>query len=221
VVLGNRRHGDVAGAEIPARYFSFVRSGDARPLVAVLEHNRRDLLSLAALTVQLLHLIDAGPDAAGSAQEALALGRTYQRSGLGARAIAAFERALHLSVRAGPRTPVIALQAHRALAVIARRYRLHDEAARRWQQLLEVPACPSHIAREALEALAIHHEHRLRDLSAAKAFALRSLGQVGPVGPAENRSARALRQRLARLERKMTSTTARAGAAEARLDLTD
>ena len=33
-VLGARRAGDVPGFEIPARYFQFVRSGDARPLVA-------------------------------------------------------------------------------------------------------------------------------------------------------------------------------------------
>ena len=47
-MLGMRRAGDVPGFEIPARYFQFVRSGDARPLAAVLEHNRLDLLSLAA-----------------------------------------------------------------------------------------------------------------------------------------------------------------------------
>src|SRR5262249_51802352 len=44
--LGARRVADVPQAEIPARYFHFVRTGDARPLVAVLEHNRRDLLTL-------------------------------------------------------------------------------------------------------------------------------------------------------------------------------
>ena len=54
---------DVPGFEIPARYFQFVRSGDARLLSGVLEHNRRDLVSLALITVRLLHLIDAGPDA--------------------------------------------------------------------------------------------------------------------------------------------------------------
>ena len=43
------RAGDVPGFEIPARYFQFMRTGDARPLAAVLEHNRLDLLSLAGL----------------------------------------------------------------------------------------------------------------------------------------------------------------------------
>src|SRR5438045_2648872 len=38
------RVGDVPGMEIPARYFRFLRSGDARPLQPVLEHNRIDLV---------------------------------------------------------------------------------------------------------------------------------------------------------------------------------
>src|SRR6266511_2693124 len=60
-VLGTRRAGDIPGFEIPARYFQFVRSGDARPLTAVLEHNRLDLLSLAALTSRACDLARTGP----------------------------------------------------------------------------------------------------------------------------------------------------------------
>src|SRR6187549_811428 len=45
-LLGHEREGDVPGFEIPARYFRYVHTGDARPLGAVLEHNRLDLLSL-------------------------------------------------------------------------------------------------------------------------------------------------------------------------------
>jgi uncharacterized protein YprB with RNaseH-like and TPR domain len=46
-ILGANRVGDVPGFEIPARYFQFLRAGDARPLGAVFEHNRLNLLSLA------------------------------------------------------------------------------------------------------------------------------------------------------------------------------
>src|SRR5262249_28864120 len=52
-MLGVRRVGDVPGLEIPRRYFQFIRTGDSRPLAAVLEHNRLDLLTLAALTARL------------------------------------------------------------------------------------------------------------------------------------------------------------------------
>jgi hypothetical protein len=63
---------------------------------------------------------------------------------------------------------------------------------------VEMRGCPAPIAREATEALAIHHEHRLRDLPAARTFALQSL-ESGP-GRAWTES---VRHRLARLERKI------------------
>jgi hypothetical protein len=52
--------------------------------------------------------------------------------------------------------------------------------------------------REASEALAIHHEHRSKDLEAARAFALRAL-DVDP----DPRSEHGLQHRLERLKRKM------------------
>ena len=47
--------------------------------------------------------------------------------------------------------------------------------------------CPSTSRARRLEALAIHHEHRLRDIEAAKAFALHSLG-IEAAGAANRRS---------------------------------
>jgi hypothetical protein len=59
-ILGFERVGDVPGAEIPGRYFDYIRRGDATPLVEVFEHNRLDLVSLAALTAIVLSMIDGG-----------------------------------------------------------------------------------------------------------------------------------------------------------------
>ncbi len=96
-VLGARRKGDVPGFEIPARYFDFLRSGDARPLAGVLEHNRLDLLSLAGLAARLLDLLKKGPAAARHAREALALGRVYAHRGLESRAMEAYECAINFN----------------------------------------------------------------------------------------------------------------------------
>jgi uncharacterized protein YprB with RNaseH-like and TPR domain len=199
-VLGARRVNDVPGFEIPARYFQFVRSGDARPLAAVLEHNRRDLLSLAGLTARLLRLVAAGPGEAGDAREALALGRVYSRSGLEGRARDALTRAIDMT-GAGPRrgvTGALRIAALHALAICERRARRFEAAAGRWRAMLEMPECPVHLAREATEALAIHHEHRVRDLPVARMFALRSL-ETEP-GPARQD---AVRRRVTRIDRKM------------------
>jgi uncharacterized protein YprB with RNaseH-like and TPR domain len=198
-VLGIRRIDDVPGFEIPARYFQFIRSGDARPLSAVLEHNRLDLISLAGLTARLVYLVEAGPGATDAIGEVFALGRVYARSGLGWRAEDAYERTIALSGSAPELSPIKA-EALRILAVEARRARRYEQAAERWRQLLEMPHGPRHFVREAIEALAIHHEHRARDLTAAKAFALR-----GVELEAEPAWGDAARHRLARIERKMVS----------------
>ncbi len=222
-LLGARRQGDVPGFEIPSRYFHFVRTGDARPLRAVFEHNRRDLLSLAALTARALHLVRSGPEATGDPREALALGHVYDRAGLAVRARDAYLRAVSLTgastAQAGAATlhgasmaftdtsmvlsdasmASLRIAALRALALASRRSRAYGEAAGYWRQILDVRGCPSHVGCEASEALAIHHEHRVRDLAAAKAFALRSLES----GTHWNE---AVRYRLARIERKMSAS---------------
>ena len=61
--------------------------------------------------------------------------------------------------------------------------------------------CPAPIVREAAEALAVHHEHRVRDLTLAHRFALGTLAAVN--GSARPSLAQAVRHRLARIERKI------------------
>jgi uncharacterized protein YprB with RNaseH-like and TPR domain len=199
-VLGARRRGDVPGHEIPERYFRFVRSGDWRPLEAVLEHNRLDLLSLAGLTARLLELVHAGADAATTGREALALGHVYARAGFDARARGAWQRALALCRAPSGAFEAVKVDALRALARSWRRGRAFDEAAACWHRLLDIRGCPPPVVREATEALAIHHEHRIHDLLSARRYAVRTLEEGSR--PAQAESAR---HRLARLDWKLHS----------------
>ena len=203
-ILGVRRAGDVHGFEIPGRYFQFVRTGDARPLAAVLEHNRLDLLSLAALAARLFHVTRHGPDAARDAREALALGHVYMRGGLTVRACDAYRRAVEMTER-GAVSQLVRIESLRALALNHRRARQHADAAACWRRLVEAPGCPPRIVREATEALAVHHEHRERDLETAKTFALRGL-DLG----SEPLWVGAARYRLARLDRKLAAESRKA-----------
>jgi hypothetical protein len=206
-VLGVFRHDDIAGFEIPSRYFHFVRSGDVGPLGAVLEHNRRDLVSLAALTAQALYLVRDGPVRAHRPREALALGRTYSRAGLAARARAAYEQAVGLCGADGWRlaeTASVYVEALRALARDSRRARRYHEAAGYWRRILDARAGPAAIRREASEALAIHHEHRVGDLAEARAFALDAVDR----GSLSIRH-QAARHRLTRIQRKLDELNAR------------
>ena len=95
-ILGVQRFDDVPGFEIPSRYFNYLRTGDLAPLAAVFEHNRLDLLSLAALTAIAAGMAGEGPAGAPSPHEALAMGQIYVRLGRWDEADACFARAAGL-----------------------------------------------------------------------------------------------------------------------------
>lgn len=201
---GVEREGDVPGYEIPDRYFSFVRSGDARPLDAVLEHNRLDLLSLACVTAHACQMLDAGPFGARSPREALGLGRIFLSGGRLDEARECFAAAGGLQAPTpGKAAPMVQIEALRALALVSRRQRRFDDAAAAWQRVVDLPDSPAHIVREATEALAVHYEHRRRDIPTARSLALQALTH-GEGGRREN----AIRHRVARLDRKLGAADA-------------
>jgi hypothetical protein len=199
-ILGLSREDDVPGYEIPARYFQFARTGDARGLVQVFEHNRFDLLSLAALTAVVLRLVESGPPATRAPHECLALGRLYEAAG---RVQQATECYRHVADRgshteAGEQEPVwVRIEGLRCLAARLHRERRHSEAAAAWQRLLGLEPDAA-TEGEACEALAIHHEHRSRDLESARHYAGRALERESDL-----RRQAGLRHRLQRLARKM------------------
>ena len=194
-IAGLHRVGDVPGYEIPSRFFRFVRTGDARPLEAVMEHNRLDLISLAAVLARAIVLITRGPSAAITAQEAYGLARVYERGGEFENAEASLLRTIEFAKRVGAE-PEVHGEALRRLAWVRRRDRRPHEAAEAWNELAVLPRCAAALRREAKEALAIHHEHRLKDLRSARQHALDLLAE----GVA-NRAR--VQHRLDRLERKL------------------
>ena len=170
-IAGLHRVGDVPGYEIPSRFFRFVRDGDARPLEAVLEHNRLDLISLAAVLARAITLITR-----------VRLRRRPRRRPTAWRASTSAParttmprprccRTIEFAQRVGAE-PEVHAEALRRLAWIRRRGCRPHEAAEAWSELAVLPRCAASLRREAKEALAIHHEHRLKDLQAARQHAL-------------------------------------------------
>jgi uncharacterized protein YprB with RNaseH-like and TPR domain len=198
VLFGVVRVNDVPGFEIPSRYFRFLRSGDARPLEPVLEHNRMDLVSLAAVTARALALVEHGSAACRDGWERVALGRLFDRLGDEARSM----ECLEIASRDGDRE--VRVEALARLASRHRRARRHEEAAAAWQQVLALTECDRAgargraIAREAAEALAVHQEHRARNLQAARELARAALTLERTRSGAD-----ALEYRLKRLDRKI------------------
>ena len=200
-LAGYHRIGDVPGFEIPSRYFRFVRDGNAHPLEAVLEHNRIDLISLALVTARALRMITEGPQSTSHPRECLGLGRLYERAGVMENAEACFAQAAALAARVG-REPDVRADALRRLALLRRRGGRRAEAAAAWYELVNVPGCPSILRREAREALAIHHEHRSRDLETARTYVLDVLAEGTTL-----RSRAQAEYRLHRIERKIERAT--------------
>ncbi len=199
VLFGVRRVGDVPGFEIPGRYFDYMRSGDAGPLEPVFEHNRLDLLSLAVITARALRALADAPGGSTSARESLAAGRLLERAGRLDTAERCYRDAAERATNErGPDPMAVRVDALRALAVRLRRAGRYEEAADCWRRIVAEPGAAPAIRREALEALAIHYEHRAADLDQARRFARLSLSvRVG------TRRMEAGRYRLARIDRKL------------------
>lgn len=195
-ILGFHRVGDVPGFEIPERYFHFLRTGDGAAISGVLDHNRHDLVSLAGVMSHALALASDGPEACRESCEQLALGRLYERAGEGERALLSYR----LAVSGGERG--VRLGALARLAALLGRVGRHEDAASSWQDVLDHArrfGAPPAIEHRAVQALAVHHEHRARDLTTAHRYAERLNRQAS--GRAQQDAA----HRLGRIERKMGS----------------
>lgn len=199
-LFGVTRVGDVPGCEIPGRFFNFLRSGDPRPLEPVLEHNRLDLVSLAAVLARGVQLARGGASSCRDGAEALALGRVYERAGHTEHAEGCYACAV------GAPAPEVRGEALYRLGLRHRRERRFAEAASAWREIIELtePRTIRRLVRLAdlrqfaAEALAIHHEHRQRDLDGARELALFALQE------AAGARADGMRHRLARIDRKIS-----------------
>jgi uncharacterized protein YprB with RNaseH-like and TPR domain len=208
-LLDVQRVGDVPGWEIPSRYFQFLRTGEPRLLEAVLEHNRLDLVSLAAVVARAVSLVEGGAEVCADEHESLALGKLFDRAGRTSAAEACYRRA---SIDGD--APVRA-EALVRLALRCRREQRHREAVEAWNAILDLRGAemPVTLARRvALEALAIHHEHRAHDFNAAREFAVAALD-----ADERPRWRHDVRHRLARLDRKLAGTRTQGPSASAPL----
>lgn len=188
-VIGLEREDDVPSGLIPALYFDFLRSRRAAPLVRVFDHNRHDVLSLIALLGWFGRAL-AAHDHLG-AEDLAGLGRLWEPVDL-EQALACYRAALTADL-AGP-------AAHRVRLRLAR----WEKRAARWDAacaLWEVARYHDAFDREPWEEIAKFHEHRTRDLAAARGVTGEALALArGAAAP--ERVIAALEHRLARLDRR-------------------
>ncbi|PYM20360.1 MAG: hypothetical protein DMD78_21815 [Candidatus Rokuibacteriota bacterium] len=191
-VLGLAREDDVPGGLIPMLYFDYLRSRRAAPLCRVFEHNRADVLSLVALVGWFGRAL---ADTSGVRPEELAgLGRLWEPCDL-ERALGCYRAALE----AGVPEPV-ARWARLRLAWWEKRAARWDAACELWEAARQHDLFDP----RPWEELAKFHEHRARDLTAARAVVEDALGLARTAGAA-SRVLEAFAYRLARLDRRLAA----------------
>ena len=195
-LMGLRRHGDIPGEEIPQVYFDWVRRRDARLLARVFEHNRQDIVSLAALAVLACQWVEESR--AEDPRDIFSLGRVLERGRRYERSEAEYRRALSAG------SADVRGRALLRLGWRAKRAGDHAHAAERWAQAGEAGEV------EGWRELAMHHEHRSRDLAQALAAVERGMRLVEAVAGDDRRArhqAEAFERRRQRLRRKQARAT--------------
>jgi uncharacterized protein len=152
-LLRVRRNGDVPGDEIPHIYFDYVRRRDPRALARIFHHNRLDILSLAALSALACQWVSE-TGWAEDPRDIVSLGRVLERAQLHDRSEAEYRRALDGQ---GATRSFALLR----LAARAKRDGAHESAVAFWEEAAAAGEWT------ALRELAMHYEHRLRDIGRA------------------------------------------------------
>jgi len=194
-VLRFSRDDDLPGALIPSVYFEYLRRRRLDQLPRVFEHNRRDVLSLAALAGRVGAVVDGAPMPDLSPEELAGVGRLWEPFDL-ERGLACYQMALALGLGAPGR--------ERLLFKLAR----HEKRRQRWNEARSLweAAISGHRGFDPhpWEEIAKVHEHRWRDLEAARAIVEDALSRARSHGAPE-RVLDALEHRLQRLARRLGS----------------
>jgi tetratricopeptide (TPR) repeat protein len=189
-VLGVARDSDVPGGAIPSLYFDWLRARRASPLARVFAHNRDDVLSLAALLGWFAQALGEAPSL--SASEWAGLGRLWEPVDV-EQALACYRTALERGL-AGEHAHVVRL-----------RLAWWEKRAARWEAacaLWETARDHADFDPRPWEELAKFHEHRARDLAAARAVVTDALdlARAAGAGPGVLET---FTYRLSRLERRL------------------
>lgn len=190
-VLGDTRTDDLPGAQIPQRYFEFLKTQEFALLEDVLRHNLQDVESLASLTGHLCAVFRA-PETLQHPEDMLGVGKTLLRTAHTQEG----RRCLKLLA-----TSRVSAHANRYLSLSYKRRREWTQSVAVWQAMIsrgegglwpyvELAKYYEHIARDVPRALRYTH--------AALSYAL----NVSLLGTADAALIDALHKRIARLNRK-------------------
>ena len=193
VILGRPREEDIPGSEVPQRYFTYLKTGQAELLSDVLKHNAQDIASLCVL---LNHMADLylHPEKIRFSEDVYSMGRALERVEKTEQARKCYRLASR--GRMGDR-------ASSALAVSYRRSGQRENAAQVWREMIR----EGRGGAEPYIELAKYEEHVRRDVRAALQLTEQAIVRLSEPGIGQDETVQQaqneLQYRWQRLKRKL------------------
>ncbi|HEX5531029.1 MAG TPA: ribonuclease H-like domain-containing protein [Methylomirabilota bacterium] len=196
------RDDDLPGALIPTVYFEYLRRKRPDELPRVFEHNRHDILSLAALTGWVAEAVVRAPIPELEPEALAGLGRLLELTEP-ERSLACYRMALDSGLPTPSRERLLL-----RLAQAEKRRARWDEARVLWEAAARAPR---EFDPRPWEEIAKVHEHRRRDLAAARGVVEEALA-LARRHRASERVLAAFEHRLHRLARRIERGVGLSGA---------
>ena len=196
------RDDDLPGALIPTVYFEYLRRKRPDELPRVFEHNRHDILSLAALTGWVADAVVRAPIPELEPEALAGLGRLLELTEP-ERSLACYRMALDSGLPTPSRERLLL-----RLAQAEKRRARWDEARALWEAAARAPR---EFDPRPWEEIAKVHEHRRRDLAAARGVVEEALA-LARRHRASERVLAAFEHRLHRLARRIEHGVGLSGA---------
>jgi len=197
-IVRAERDEDIPGAEIPMRYFQYIRTGDESLIEPILYHNQEDILSLLGVVIAGALLLGRGqrPEA-GEEMDPLDLvgvGRLYESAGDTERSAELFERALKRNL-----SGELSVRVHKKLSAHFKKNRNWEKAVVLWKDLSRQDQL------DAFRELAMYYEHREKKYEEALRAAEEGLAMSMGLSGAHEQD---FRKRLERIQGKMARAIA-------------
>lgn len=202
IILRFTREDDLPGALIPAVYFEYLRRKRPDELPRVFEHNRHDILSLAALTGWVADAVTRAPVPDLDPEALAGLGRLLEASAP-ERSLACYRMALESGLPTPSRERLLL-----RLASGEKRRARWDEARALWETAAH---CTREFDPRPWEEIAKVHEHRRRDLATAREVVEQAL-DLARRHRASERVLAAFEHRRERLVRRLERSVGLSGA---------
>jgi tetratricopeptide (TPR) repeat protein len=157
------RSEDIPSAEIPWRYFQYLRTGNFELMEPVLYHNQEDILSLLGVVViGSLICSEEKQDELADAMDLYGVGKIMENIGEVEKSVQFYKRALD-----GRLSDEVSLLAKRRVSHFLKKSSKWDEAISLWEEIASASEVSS-AQLYSLRELAMYFEHRMKKYEEAK-----------------------------------------------------